>query len=184
MHYLHKVLVYIPDAVPDRDGYEQDELIEAIRNHAENETESAYGQAYDWRETNCAGRWEGEYPTNVLFASDNTEKFLSELRGVKAEQENELRTCLAQLEQTVGTDLKRIAEGLMARKSYDEHQNGFNFMTSYYLHCVADYLHGDYRCDSYFYNTHDYTASLCPCDLDAVEKTPADWALVMFDYHN
>ena len=31
MHYLHKILVYIPDAVTDRDNYERSELIDAIR---------------------------------------------------------------------------------------------------------------------------------------------------------
>lgn len=36
MHYLHKILVYIPDVVSDRRGCEKTELLEAIRNHAEN----------------------------------------------------------------------------------------------------------------------------------------------------
>ena len=40
MHYLHKILVYIPDVVSDRRGCEKTELLEAIRNHAENQTES------------------------------------------------------------------------------------------------------------------------------------------------
>lgn len=35
MHYLHKILVYIPDVVSDRRDYEKTELLEAIRNHAE-----------------------------------------------------------------------------------------------------------------------------------------------------
>ena len=45
MHYLHKILVYIPDVVSDRRDYEKTELLEAIRNHAENQTESYYEQA-------------------------------------------------------------------------------------------------------------------------------------------
>lgn len=118
MHYLHKILVYIPDVVSDRRDYEKTELLEAIRNHAENQTESYYEQAFDWRETGCAGRWSTEYPTNVLLAEDNPTRFVSELSAAMEEQQNEIRCCLAQLENTVGTDLKEIVKGILDRKSY------------------------------------------------------------------
>ncbi len=56
-------------------------------------------------------------------------------------------------------------------------------MTAYYLHCVAAHLYGEYRCDSYFYNTSECTSFICAEDIEAVKASPSDWALVMFDYH-
>ena len=44
MHFLHKILVKISDAVADRELYENGELIDAVRNYAENETEAYYGR--------------------------------------------------------------------------------------------------------------------------------------------
>ena len=56
-------------------------------------------------------------------------------------------------------------------------------MTAFYLHCVAAHLYGEYRCDSCFYNTSEWTAFICAEDIEAVKASPSDWALVMFDYH-
>lgn len=183
MHYLHKILVYIPDVTSDRDGYEKAELADDIRRYAENETESFCEQAFDWRETATAGRWEYDYLKNVLFAEDDLERFVSELTTVVENQKDELQCCLAQLKDTVGTDLEEIAKKIFSQNAYDDCRNGVTFMTSYYLHCAAAYLHGEYRCSSYFYNVHDYTARLYPADIEAVKSEPQNWALVMFDYH-
>ena len=86
MHYLHKILVYIPDAVTDRDNYERSELIDAIRTHAENTTEEFYQSVFDWRETDSAGSWSDEYPVNVLLAQDDVEQFIRELFGARNSQ--------------------------------------------------------------------------------------------------
>ena len=145
MHYLHKILVYIPDVVSDRRGCEKTELLEAIRNHAENQTESYYEQAFDWRETGCAGRWSTEYPTNVLLAEDDSTRFVNELSTAMEEQQNEIQCCLAQLENTVGTDLKQVVKGILDRKSYMDSEAGFTYLTPSYLHCIAAHLHGEYR---------------------------------------
>ena len=184
MHYLHKILVYIPDAVTDRDNYERSELIDAIRTHAENTTEEFYQSVFDWRETDSAGSWSDEYPENVLLAQDDVDQFIRELFGARNSQFDEIQYSLEQLENTVGTDLKHIAEHIIQKRKYLEEADGFSVMTPYYLHCVAALLHGEYRSNSYFYNTHDYTAFLYPEDINAIKKSPADWALVMFDYHN
>ena len=93
MHYLHKILVHISDV----EVHEKNELIDAVRRYAENETEDAYGQAYDWRETDCAGRWSSEYPINVLFASDDVKRFVKELKDTMEVQKSEIQSCLAQL---------------------------------------------------------------------------------------
>lgn len=183
MHFLHKILVKISDAVADRERYNNDELIDAIRTYAENETESYCGQAYDWRETDSAGRWAAEYPVNVLFADDDLDSFVHELEAAMQNQRMEMYRRLGEVKNSVGTDLERIAEGLAERKRAWRGEGGFNNMTAFCLHCVAAHLYGEYRCDSYFYNTHEWTAFIYPEDIEDVKAAPSDWALVLFDYN-
>lgn len=83
MHYLHKILVYIPDALADADNCDLDETISAVRAYADSETEPYYGQAFDWRETETAGRWRNVYPENVLLAADDVDYFVEELENAK-----------------------------------------------------------------------------------------------------
>lgn len=184
MHYLHKILVYIPDALADADNCDLDETISAVRAYADSETEPYYGQAFDWRETETAGRWRNVYPENVLLAADDVDYFVEELENAKRNQCNEIDCCLAELKRTVGINLEKIINGILIRGSYEEELNGFNFMTPYYLHNISSHLHGDYRCDSYFFNSHDYTSRLYPTDFEKIKSNPTDWALVVFDYHN
>lgn len=184
MHYLHKILVYLPDAGVALATDERETVVSNARSYAESTTEDYYGQAFDWRETDSAGRWSREYPVNVLLASDDLERFISELEETLENQYGELQCCIAQLKGTVGTDLEKIAQGIWEQVSYMDNHDGVNCMTTYYLHCIAAYLYGEYRCDSCFYNSHDYTARLYKEDIDKVRQEPDNWALVMFDYHN
>lgn len=183
MHFLHRILVRIPDAVADRELYENDELVNTIRRYAENGTEDFYERTYDWRETDSAGRWTAEYPVNVLFADDDIDGFVNELERAMEDQRQELQSSLGEIKNSVGTDLERIAEGLARRSRKWKSNDGFNNMTAYYLHCVAAHLYGEYRCDSYFYNTSEWTARIYPEDIEDVKASPSDWALVLFDYH-
>lgn len=183
MHILHRILVKIPDAVSDMENCENEESIEAIRSYAESETEAYCGYAYDWRETDTAGRWSERYPINVLFARDDPEAFIQELEDIAENQRREICSCLGELKSTVGTDLEAIAAGLSRRCDIHAGSGSFSQMTAYYLHCIAAHLYGEYRCDSYFYNASEYTARLYPDDIEIVKETPEDWALVMFDYH-
>lgn len=184
MHYLHKILVYIPDAIPDQTGMSRDDLLNAIRTHASDETEGFYGTVYDWRETESAGRWTQQYPINVLLAEEGTERFLKELSEVKNGQTDEIQFCMDCLEKTVGTDLKCISEIVQKRQESTQVLEGVDFMTTYYLRHIATLLYGEYCSDSCFYNTYQCTACLYPADMDEIKRVPADWALVMFDYHN
>lgn len=133
MHYLHKILVYIPDALADADNCDLDETISAVRAYADSETEPYYGQAFDWRETETAGRWRNVYPENVLLAADDVDYFVEELENAKRNQCNEIDCCLAELKRTVGINLEEIINGILIRGSYEEELNGFNFMTPYYF---------------------------------------------------
>lgn len=182
MHYLHKILVYIPDAVSDETVFDQESLLEAIRRHAENETEGFYPNVFDWRETETAGRWEDEYPVNVLLARDDIERFTAEMKQAIDCRNAEIKHCLDQLKNTVGTDLEKIAKGLQMGKAREQ-KDGFNYLTDFYLHSLSAHLHGEYRCDSCFYDTHEYTADLCPAVIERVREDAQKWALVMFDQH-
>lgn len=184
MHFLHKILVHIPDAVEDREQYESQDLIDAIRRYAESETEPFFGQAYDWRETYTAGRWIDSYPVNVMFADDDLDSFVHELESAMQSQRQEMQFCLKKVKSSVGTDLESIAAGLAERKQEWRAESGFNNLTAFYLYCVAAHLYGEYHCDSYFYNTSECTAFICLDDIEAVKSEPSEWALVIFDYHN
>ena len=77
MHYLHKILVFIPYVIEScGEISNKSDLMNEIRVYAECETEPYYTMAFDWRETQTAGRWENEYPENVLLAEDNTSRNL------------------------------------------------------------------------------------------------------------
>lgn len=185
MHYLHKILVYVPDVIGTSDAeMDKKELLESIRSYAESETESFYQEAFDWRETDSAGRWSDEYPQQVYLAAKDLDWFIKELQGVSACQRREIDVCMEQLKSSVGMNLEEIVNGLWTRNSMYDSEDGFSMMTPYYLRNLGSHLHGDYRCDSYFYNTHDYTARLYNADLDRVRQEPQNWALVVFDYHN
>ena len=184
MHCLHKILVYIPDVVSDKDGYEKTKLEKLIRSYAENETESFCGHAFEWRETESAGGWRDVYPKNILFAEDDPERFVSELTDVMQQQQNELQFCLKQLENTIGTDLLEISKKILDQNSYNDYRNGVDRVTAFYLHHIAAYLYGEYNYDSYFYNVNAYTARIYKTDIEAAKMEPEKWALVMFDYHN
>lgn len=184
MHYLHKILVYLPEAIPDREGVSRNDVISAVRAYAENVTEDFYGTVFDWRETDTAGRWSNRYPVNVLLCEEDTERFQKELSEAREGQEKEIRFCMEHLEQTAGTDLAQIAKTVWKQCEPTQKLEGVDFMTTYYLNRIASLLNGDYDSDSCFYNSYQYTARLYPADIEKVKQAPADWAMALFDYHN
>ena len=182
MHYLHRILVNVGE-LKKQEGHKPSK--EEVRYHAESNTEDYYNQAFDWRETDSAGRWKSVYPKQVYFASKDIEWFVNELRDVLAIQKDNIDSAMAQLRATCGTDLDKIIESLWGfNDKFDKQEDGANGMTAYYLSKVAQILHGDYKADSCFYNTDTYSARLYQSDIDEVIKAPENWALVMFDYHD
>ena len=184
MHYLHKILVYIPDAVSDSDSHDRNDMTVKIRDHAESETESFYEDVYDWRETSTAGRWQNSYPQNVIYAADDVEFFIRELKSCVNDQKVVVEQLMRDLKKDIGTDLEDITKKIWAmKKGYGEDIGKFNVIP-YMFYKLASLLYGKYRCDSYFYNTHDYTSRLYDSDIEAVKENPEDWAIVLFDNHN
>lgn len=187
MHYLHKILVHIPSAITSDENTTREEILEAVKRHARTETESFGDQAFDWREDESAGRWSDQYPQQAYLASEDLDWFVKELEEILRFQEGEIANSLIRLGESVGTDLPTIVQGLWDRDDHDPNPDPnkkFSSMTAYYLRTMAELLYGQYRCDSYFYNTDSYTARLFKSDMDTIKQNPEKWALVMFDYHN
>ena len=183
MHYLHRILVYIPDI--DDDWENKEELKELIRSKAEYETENYSDQTFDWRETESAGRWRKEYPEQVYIAADNLEWFINELESVLASQKHEIDNCFKNIAERGGTNLNDIVNELWnLTDTSDNMRTGCNEFTAYYLSKLGKLLYGEYTSDSMFFNASVYTARLYQSDIEQIKAAPQDWALVMFDYHN
>lgn len=184
MHYLHKILVHIPDAIDVVEETPREEILSAVTSYARNETERFYEKAYDWREDDSAGGWVEEYPQQAYLASEDLEWFIKELENVLHTQKAEITFALDHLKDTVGTDLLQIVSKLWSRDvRSDASSLNTTAMPAYHLRVLAELLYGEYRCDSCFYNTTENTARLFQRDLDEIRQNPSEWALVMFDYH-
>ena len=115
MHYLHKILVYIPDVSKEADSMIRDSLVSAIRSHAESETEGFYKEVFDWRETDTAGRWSDAYPENVLLGSDDSNSLYEAVAECYQTQKSEIDHLIALLKSSVGVDIEHIASGIWDR---------------------------------------------------------------------
>lgn len=169
MHYLHKILVHIPDI-----GVEGNVSGDDIRIYAENQTENYYGTAFDWRETGSAGRWSDEYPENVIRAENNIDRFLGEIEEAKESQDRTVNMFLDAMSDEIRN--MKIGE-IFSRKSV-------NMMDCFGLLFVARILAGEYYADSYFYDTHQLTAKILDHTLEDIKAHPENWAMCFFDYHN
>lgn len=187
MHYLHKILVYIPYVKEScGEASNKSELMNNIRMYAEHETEEYYCDVFDWRETQTAGRWKSEYPENVLLAEDDVQKFADELKTTMINQKSYIDDALTKLRKTIGTDLEEIVEKHWEsdRYSFNEDDDLVIETSMLNLMSIICMLSGTYTSDSMFYNTYNGTARIYPSDIRIVERYPEDWALVMFDYHD
>ncbi len=168
MHALHRILVKLED---------KDETIDEIRSFAKSETEDHYN-AYDWRETDTAGRWESEYPCNVILGRDEPDKIIEELITVRKEQENVLHHHIVCLKKYCpSTNIEDIIKN-SPRSNFGE--GGW---ISYHLKSIADHLVGVYDFDSAFFNTEDSDSIVSDDLVEEIKKKPEDWAIVLFDCH-
>ena len=176
MHTLHKILVWVPEVeIGDRATREEKEY--AIRNYAEEVTECYEGFVFMWRTTEIVGRWIDEYPSNVIFAADDVERFIAELQEVNRLQEERLNGSLARLKELVGNNLCKIVA-----KARDEYCSDKDDIT-YHLNCVASVLDGKYTEHSFYYDTMRCISKVLPRVFDQVKENPEEWALVLLDYH-
>lgn len=182
MHLLHKLLVYIPDVVSAPESYTRENLINELRFYADINTEDFCPMVFYCRETENAGDWQTLYPTNVLLSKDNPSKFLQELTAIAEQQHKEIQSNLSHLKEKIGTDLEKIISKIEKQKSGYRSPKAPYRKTADCLYQLAALLSGTYMFHSCFYNLNDHTARLYPDVLTEIEKSPADWALVLFDY--
>lgn len=168
MHALHRILVKLED---------KDETIDEIRSVAKSETEDYYN-AYDWRETDTAGRWESEYPCNVILGRDEPDKIIDELLVVRDQQENILRHHVESLKKYCPSmNIEDIIKN-SPRSSFGE-----GGLISYHLKCISGLLVGAYDFDSAFFNTEECDSIINDELINGIRKKPEDWAIVLFDCH-
>ncbi|MFR2725141.1 hypothetical protein [Sellimonas intestinalis] len=182
MHLLHKLLVYIPDVISAPERYTRKDLINEIRLYADINTEDFFPMVFRYRETENAGDWSTLYPTNVLFSKDDSARFLRELTAAVEQQQKGIQSTLSHLKKMLGTDLEEIISGLEKQQSGYRSPKTCCRKTADCLYQIAALLNGTYTFHSCFYNLNDHTARLYPDVLTEIEKSPADWALVLFDY--
>lgn len=153
MHYLHRILVYIPDICSVGKNY-PGATKQQIRSYAKYQTECFDGHAFDWRETMTAGRWGYEYPENVLLAVDNPERFQQELQTAQSFQQKAMNQALKYLEDNDYLDLKKLAAAVMEDAQDSPSTQHSLSMAAYYLGCFADLIKGTYlNCSvQYVYN--------------------------------
>lgn len=172
MHALHKILVRINGHTPII-ATDREELINEIRHRAVSMTDEDYGKAFDWRETDTAGRWSEVYPVNVILSRDNIDIFVEKLKDCLESQISEMRYHLDNICK-VSSDIKTL---------FDIECSSPGSVPSWDLRCLSELMYGIYNFDSGFYNTEEYTAKITESTIEAVKSSPDDWALVMFDYH-
>ena len=179
MHSLHKVLVNIKEFA----DMERSELISAARSHAESATECFYESVYDWRETDCAGRWSSVYPENVMLGMENPDRIVEEIVQCRDAQEAELNMSIEQLGELAECSILELKQKLwnqVERKPDTE----FSFnLAPYLIKNIGKLLNGDYYYDSYFYNTEENTAAISQNTLENIMAAPQNYALVFFDQH-
>lgn len=178
MHYLHKILVPIDDAIDD-ERPDRTELIEEVRRYAEEQTERYADAVYDWRETQDAGRWKEIYPRQVYFAGDDLEWFLKELEEVRIYQDSEIMRLRAHLKTLGVNDIETITDKELAAEKRSD--TAAICRVFYELAC---FLNGQYSVDSMFINLSTRSARLHKEDIREIKDNPGNWALVFFDYHD
>lgn len=169
MHTLNTILVKPYELPPDHDG-----AVAYARSEAESSTSDFENRAYDWRETNTAGRWESEFPENVILGREHPDQLKCLLEDALEQQQQKMRELVNRLaEKADGCDFK---EGLLkiVEGSWPEQAD--------LLH-LAELADGEYTADSMFYNADGYTAKITQAVIDEVMKCPEEYAVALFDFH-
>ena len=172
MHMLHKILV--PLSERELNSLSHEDLIDEARSTAEDDTENYYDTVFDWRETVTAGRWEIDYPVNVMLSRDDLSRFIKELEETREYQDAEISRYLKEICKT-SSDLREICSAI------DE--PGSSWQLSYNLQVLAEMLAGVYTFESGFYHVDTASSRVTQGLIEQVRATPNKWALVMFDYH-
>lgn len=181
MHYLHKILVHIPRDMLEL-GFTREELISMAEMSGETVIMEYDSDILERGYEIGPGRWEDDYPQKAYLASDDLEWFLKELEEVLAFQKEHIDRYLRNLTDAFGTDLTVIVEKLWKKSGDYREKDGVDAdLRASDFSLLAQLLHGDYFCESHFYNEKRRTSRLYPSDIELIKQNPEEWALVMFD---
>lgn len=187
MHVLNKILVRISLVPGANENLSREDLIQCIREYAENQTAPYQGIVFDDRDTETAGGWKDQYPENVLLGAESLEQ-ITTLLGKTREAHHAI---LIDELQRMG-DKENLSILDFVKKFWKEYREGcvndaddsYRLFTSAYHLCrTARILNGCYETESGFYDTDEGSAALGQSTLDKVCRTPDEWALVLFDHH-
>lgn len=181
MHYLHKILVHIPRDLLDGE-FTREELISIAESSGETVLMEYDPHLFERNYRFSPGRWEDDYPQQSYLASDDLEWFLKELEEIQVFQKEHIDRYVRNLTDAFGTDLTVIVEKLWERPGDYREVDGVDAdLSSTRFFLLAQLLHGDYFCESHFYNEKRRTSRLYPSDIELIKQNPEEWALVMFD---
>lgn len=184
MHSLHKILVKVNGETCEGE-FDRQEMIRQARSYAEQETECFYEHAFDWRETDTAGRWQAMYPENVILGAESPEKILAEVIECRNQQKAEIDVCLQMMEGFASMPFSDLAQMIWERMEspLEERESLSDYMAAFNIKKISRLLDGEYYYDSFFYDTDEYTAKISQTTIQKIKERPKDWALVFFDQH-
>lgn len=113
--------------------------------------------------------------SHVLLCEENTELAVRELENVLDFQKKEILYCLNRVEEQTGKEYGTIIRDLYTNTAKEHYE-----CVMEHIRCVSQFLAGEYQISSRFYNTYTRSARLLPGDIEAIKKSPEDWALVRF----
>lgn len=184
MHILNRILVNVEEALEGKCDIDRSEVISMVRNYAEQETDCFYAIAYDWRETDTAGRWAAQYPENVLLGSEDPDQLCKEIAAAEISQKERLDSCLKILEEYASMPFSELVQTIWTRHvSLPVNATFAADMASTCFIIIAKLLTGEYFSNSLFYDTDKRTARINPYTYMKIQENPGDWALVFFDQH-
>lgn len=175
MRSLHKILVFVPN-ICFGDDLDRDDLIDAVRDQAEIDTEIYQGSVFGCRKTENAGSYQDQYPCNVLFSADDLDLFLSELQDCYKKQMQKAEDAYKSIQASIGKDAKMAIDEIMGTNP--------NYDLGYHFGVLGDILSGHYTMESGFYDADASTARITQKTIQAVANDPKNWALAMFEYED
>ena len=166
MHFLAKILINEENLNKKDDQH--------ICYLAEEELDDFYDKAFDWRESD-AGRWEDEYPNNVLRASDNLEKIISILSEHITNRNAELSFHLESIKKQSNVNLDSVVNKFINNDDLCD--------TPYHLSVINSILLNEFGIDNHLLNTETGDATITKELFEEIKQNPENYALVLFDCH-
>ena len=167
MHTLTRIVMRMPAEYLYADLATRQRI---CRNIADENLESYEDVVWDYHSLADAGCYSDRYPVNAMFARENIEKFINELKECKRHQDAEIKSCTDYF--GLDASLRSI---IASCQSSD--RNAYEFQT------LAEFVCGQFTCISGFYCVDDMTARITDELMERIRRYPTEWAMVLIDCH-